>query len=164
METQRPYFGTLSSLYSSLDGEAIMQLERAIEYRGIGLYNQARAIFTNELSRWNHVPVVFLEDAELSLQQGRFVEIWNMLNKRLEALNHGSGEAEVDLDAQEYRLMSMLLALAALHHKGILETALKEIDRTRAWLQDVPVEEYTDVQVRQAYDMLFGSIALTLLT
>lgn len=45
--------------------------------------------------------------------------------------------------------MSLTRAFAAFSHLGDYKPALEEIDKAWIWLKDVPVTEYTDIQVSE---------------
>ena len=55
--------------------------------------------------------------------------------------------------------MALLRAFGALLHKGIIGPALDEIGRAQGWLHDLPVSEYTDIQVGVQNHKDFGFTA-----
>lgn len=159
------YRGVNTSLYSSLNQNSIELLERAVTLTEQGAYGDAQIIFDEEFSSQQRLnAVVLLERAELALKQLKLGILYRTLDEALAAAS------EVELDAPEYRLMAMLRAFAALSHKGNvrgtnliksrkymylrimtveiqINPAIEELNRARNWLLDVPVSEYTDIQV-----------------
>lgn len=140
-----PYWGIHTSLYSSLPPEAIQQLERAIWLKIAGLAEEARATFENELKPFATVPVVAIEHADLELEAGKWGRAWRILDSKLIQLQ----DANVDLEAPEHRLMALTWAMLGTRHRGDVTSSALEIERTQHWLADVPVADYTDIQVRQ---------------
>jgi hypothetical protein len=137
------YFGVNTSLYHTLPPNLVAALERAIYATSIGDYATAHSIFMGELSNFANVPVVAIERAELALLQGRHKDICETLDQALAYLS----SQQLNIDLPSCRLMSIFHALAAISCKGTLEPAKHEIRRVREWLADIPVNQYTDVQV-----------------
>ncbi|MCJ1282851.1 hypothetical protein MMC26_002177 [Xylographa opegraphella] len=140
-----PYYGLNTSLYYSIDTNAIQHLEQAIVLTERGAYTEAQCIFDEALAFERLTPVVILARAELALKQLKVGLLYRLLDEALgrasESLQDGT------LDMAEYRLMGLMRAFGALLHKGIIDPALDEIHRAQRWLQDLPVSEYTDIQV-----------------
>lgn len=141
------FYGVNTSLYTSLSAEHVSDLEQAIYCTMTGQYAAARSLFESRLSSVKAVPVVAIERAELGYRQGRFKEIWEMLEEVLP--NLPNKDAEHDMEDAPYRLMRILHALAAIMYKGTVEPAKRETLRVRNWLSDTPIDSYTDVQVRE---------------
>ena len=142
----QPYRGINSSLYSTLDVASVQHLERAIILTDLGAYTEASRIFDQELYSLRLKPVVVLARAELALRQLKHGLLFRTLD---EALNNAERD-DTDLDQGEFRLMYLLRGFAILSYKGIKEPPLEEIHRAKEWLRDVPVCEYTDIQVSEA--------------
>ncbi|KAF8247121.1 hypothetical protein K440DRAFT_661607 [Wilcoxina mikolae CBS 423.85] len=143
--SQKRYFGVNTSLYSALDSEAIELLEKAIYFTRLCFYDEAQRIFEDKLAAFKHIPVVIIEWAELYLQQFRLHDVIGILENGLEAAQNR--HIDTDFDSSEYRLMRLLLGFCEISGKGRLERALQEIDRTADWLANLPVGEYSDIQV-----------------
>ncbi|KAF9771277.1 hypothetical protein IL306_011091 [Fusarium sp. DS 682] len=137
------YWGIHTSLYSSLPPEAIKQLERAIWLKISGRAEEARAIYYNELKSFATVPVVAIEHADLELEAGKWGRAWKILDSGLAQLH----EADKDLDAPEHRLMALTWAMLGTRHRGDVTSSAREIERTQHWLAEVPVADYTDIQI-----------------
>ncbi|KAJ4269500.1 hypothetical protein NW762_001160 [Fusarium torreyae] len=137
-----PYWGIHTSLYNSLPPDAIHQLERAIWLKIVGLAEEARATFKNELGPFATVPVVAIEHADLELEAGKWGRAWRILNSKLVQLR----DAKEDLDAPEHRLMALTWAMLGTRHRGDVTSSALEIERTQHWLAGVPVVDYTDIQ------------------
>jgi hypothetical protein len=137
------YYGLNTSLYDTLQPVEVRTLERAIYCTTIGDYATAHSIFSHELSSCANIPVVAIERAELALLQGRYKEIWEVLDGVLAGL----APEDPGLKNAPRRLMRMFHALGAIKYKGTLEPAKREIQRVREWLAHTPVGDYTDVQV-----------------
>lgn len=139
------FYGVNTSLYTSLSAEHVSDLEHAIYCTITGQYATARSLFESRLSSVKVVPVVAIERAELAYRQGRYKEIWEILEEVLPDFpNEGT---EHDIEDAPYHLMRILHALAAIRYKGIVEPAKREILRVRNWLVDTPIDSYTDIQV-----------------
>ena len=139
----QPYFGLNTSLYSSLDDCSIERLETAIVLTDRGAYDEAQRIFDGDLLPLKMLPVVVLGRAELEFKQYKVGRVFRTLDK---ALTHASKRG-ADLERAEFRLMSLTRAFAAFSHEGDYKPALEEIHKAHAWLKDVPVTDYTDIQV-----------------
>jgi hypothetical protein len=135
--------GLHTSLYNSLPAEAIQDVERAIWFKMSGRVDDGRAIFNRELKAYRSFPVVIIERADLELEAGRWGAAWKILDSALRDLK----EANADLDQPEHRLMALTWAMLGTRHRGDLASAALEIERTQDWLRNVPVADYTDVQV-----------------
>lgn len=138
-------FGRYSSLYSGLKQEVVHDIELASFLFRIGYCEEAHAIFETRLQDVQHLPLVTLEWANGYLQQWRFGKLTEVLERGLQlaAMN----DERFDLDRQEYRLMRLFLGFSEITSRGKLGRALQEIDLVRTWLADVPVSEYSDIQV-----------------
>jgi predicted Zn-dependent protease len=143
---QLPYHGLNTSLYGSLPVDAIRHLERAIWLKKSGQTSAARTMFVNEVRSHRNVPVVIIAHADLELEAGRWGRAWRILDSALEDLKKDGSGADPDLP--EHRLMAMTRAMLGIRHRGYPDTAIRELERSRQWLWNVPVAEYTDVQVR----------------
>lgn len=138
-------FGVNSSLYANLNSSQVHALERAIHCTTIGDYPTAYSIFDGELAHESTtVPVVMIECAELRLQQGKYGEIWEILDDFIAKIPADARCA----DDSSHRLIRLLHAMAAMKFKGVLGPAKEELYRTQEWLKDLPVDQYTDVHVR----------------
>jgi len=148
------YRGVNTSLYGSLSHQATHSLEQAIWLKITGQTNAARDIWENELKTYRHIPVVAIEFADFEFESGRWGQAWRILDTALKApraldgkKNNGSLDLDVDLDLPEYRLMALTWAMLGVRHRGDLDSAAIEIERTRQWLWEKRVDDYTDVEV-----------------
>lgn len=137
------YLGLSSSLYPSLSAELVVLLERAIWLKQIGKYQDALAIYQRDLSSVHDVPVVLIEWSNLYLEHGRYGELYRLLEKPLQDQAHD----QKVLDRPEWRLLTLQRVLVETRHKGVHEPAIAELERTKKWLWDLPVSEYSDIQV-----------------
>ncbi|KAF1991487.1 hypothetical protein K402DRAFT_388885 [Aulographum hederae CBS 113979] len=133
------YLGPNTSLYNTISTDTVRLLEKAIALKRIGSYNEAQAIF-NELQPVHTTPVVLIEHADLLLEMGRWGKVCRLLDQPLKDLEHISESAE-------YRLLYLMWAACCIRCRGNLKPAIKEVQRTKEWLWDVPIAEYTDIQV-----------------
>jgi hypothetical protein len=147
----QPYVGCNTSLYTlskrlypAFDESCIIAIEQAIGLARLGSYAEALAIFEQDLAAVKDVPILMIEKAEVYLRQRRHGDVWQTLNQGLSRLAELPG---ADLDREEIRLMALMVAMAAIFHRGTLAPALKEIRRTVDWLESVPVTSYSDIQV-----------------
>ena len=140
------YHGLCTSLYRSLDARSVSRVERAIWLGKIGRYEDALSIFTQGLTNVRDVPIVLIEWSNLYLISGRYGELYRLLEKPL----HDRRDGFAVLDSPEWRLLALQWVLVMTRHKGILEPALVELQRTKEWLWDLAVSEYSDIQVRSS--------------
>ena len=141
------YVGLSTSLYNSLDKDYITLLERAIWFNTIGKYEEARDLFQQDLAPVKEVPVVLIEWSKLYLDHGRYGEAYRLLEKPLQDRKN---QQDI-LDRPEWRAIALHFVLAMTRHKGILEPAIVELERTRKWLAEVAVSDYSDIQVRRPH-------------
>ncbi|KFY83696.1 hypothetical protein V498_07884 [Pseudogymnoascus sp. VKM F-4517 (FW-2822)] len=134
--------GIHTSLYSSLPQEAVQFLEKAIWFKMVGRTDDARAIFGDELKRFEKTPVVAIEHAELEFEAGKWGRAWRILHSRLIDLR----KSHEDLDSPEHRLILLTWAMLGTRHRGDLASSAREIERTQVWLGNVPVSDYSDIQ------------------
>jgi hypothetical protein len=110
----------------------------------VGRTDDARAIFGNELKRFERTTVVAIEHAELELEAGKWGRAWRILDSRLIDLK----KSHEDLDSSQHRLILLTWAMLGTRHRGDLASSAREIERTQVWLGNVPVSDYSDIQVR----------------
>lgn len=149
------YLGVCTSLYHSLSPESIVLLERALWLKKIGKYQDAVAIFQDDLSSVRDIPVVLIEWSNLYLEHGRYGELYRLLERPLQE----QAQDQAVLDQPEWRLLALQRVLVETRHKGILEPAMAELERTKKWLWDLPVSDYSDIQVSLPsthYSLLFN--------
>ena len=139
----RAHLGLCTSLYSSLDAKVVELLERAIWFKKTGRYQDALSVFKHELAFVKNSPVVLIEWSNLYLEHARYGELYRLLEKPL--LERGPGQD--GLDRPEWRLLALHWKIVMTRHKGILGPAVAELERTRDWLWDLPVAEYSDIHV-----------------
>lgn len=144
-----PYRGIHTSLYHTLPADAVQHLERAIWLKMLGRTSEARAIYHDELGRFRTYPVVITELADLEHESGRWGEAWRILEA---GLNDFEG-TKPDLYSPEYRLMALTRAMLGTRHRGDVESSAHEVARTQRWLQNVPVGDYTDIQVSYRFSL-----------
>jgi hypothetical protein len=137
------YRGIYTSLYIELPKDAIQHIERAIWLRMTGNFDTARAIFDNELKPFGNVAIIAIEYTDLELDACRWGQGWRILDTALKYLN----DTGANLDLPEHRLMAITRAMIGVRHRGDVDSSALEIERTKQWLHDVPVAEYTDIQV-----------------
>lgn len=128
-------------MYEFLDHERIILLEKAIWLGKLGLYDESLSIFENDFMEWMIVPVVVYEKVMVQWSQGKLGDAYTTLSSFLE------DSSEDDLNLPEYRLLALVLAFVEICHRGKIDRAVYEIDRTREWLQNISVASYTDIQV-----------------
>src|SRR3954464_9475711 len=137
------YRGVYTSLYTSLPDFAVRHIEQALLLKVTGQVSSARAIFTGELKAFRNIPIVAIEHADLELEAGRWGAAWKTLNS---ARDHFK-RVRADFDLPEHRLIALTWVMLGIRHRGDLDSAARELERTRQWLWELPVSEYTDIQV-----------------
>jgi hypothetical protein len=108
-----------------------------------GRMDASREIFEQHLIPLQHLPIVAIERAVLEQEAGRWGKAWSILDEAIKRAQYH----DTDLDLPEYRLIAMMRAMFGIRHRGDLNFALQELRRTKAWLCDVQISEYTDIQV-----------------
>ena len=141
--TVQPYTGVNTSLYPTLEAQSVMSIEEATAFIDYGQYREAQNIYDKALLPQRLIPVVVLGRAELALKQNKMGELFRICDEGL----RNASRQNLDLDAAAFRLMAILRAFAAYSHKGVCEPAVAEISRAQDWLKDIPVTEYSDLQV-----------------
>ncbi|KAF2105079.1 hypothetical protein NA57DRAFT_71274 [Rhizodiscina lignyota] len=137
------FVGLNTSLYSTLHGKQIEHLERSIWLRRVGRFNEALDIFRENLDEVKEVPVVLIEQANIYLECYSYGKLYRFLDK---PLRDREGDEET-LARPEWRLMALTRAMVVVRHRGTIEPAIEELERTQKWLKDFPVDSYTDVHV-----------------
>jgi hypothetical protein len=137
------YRGVNTSLYTSLPDLAVQHIEQALLLKVTGQVFSARAVFTRELKAFKNVPIVAIEHADLELEAGRWGAAWEILNS---ARDHFK-KVRANLDLPEHRLIALTWVMLGVRHQGDLDSAAQELERTRQWLWELPISEYTDIQV-----------------
>lgn len=138
-------YGSLWSLYHTLDASTIVSLEQAVLYRYVRAFKESLAIhdaFPKEIQL--HPVVVF----EKSLT---FFALWR-LKDCVEILQEALDEAEYDSNEESdasgiYTLLRATLGLTEIYAKGDFTKACKSLVKIRKWLLATPIDEYNDVQV-----------------
>jgi hypothetical protein len=141
--TQAFYRGVNTFLYSALPAEAVLDIERAIWLKTTGQSEAARLLFENELQSLQHFAIVTIEYADSEFDDGRWGKAWRILDQALKRLK----ATRADLDLPEHRLMALTWVMLGVRYRGDVDSSAEEIERTRRWLWDVPVVDYTDVMV-----------------
>ncbi|PQE30032.1 hypothetical protein CJF32_00009458 [Rutstroemia sp. NJR-2017a WRK4] len=136
------YRGVNTSLYTSLPEFAVSRIEQALLLKVTGQVFSARAIFTEELTALRNIPIVAIEHADLELEAGRWGAAWKILDS---ARNYFRNVG-ADFDLPEHRLIALTWVMLGVRHRGDLDSAIRELERTRQWLWELPVSEYTDIQ------------------
>jgi hypothetical protein len=146
---QHRYEGQNSSLYTTLDAASIEALEKAIYLTELGLFESAHQIFDTVLISLKDVPVVAIEHAEVFLKQGMFGKAAQILESAIAVVKEEGSEYKIwRKKSGELPIMKTFLAYLQFYTKGMLAGILEEAEMTIEWLKDVPVEKYTDVQVK----------------
>ncbi|PQE27902.1 tetratricopeptide repeat protein [Rutstroemia sp. NJR-2017a BBW] len=136
------YRGVNTSLYTSLPEFAVSRIEQALLLKVTGQVFSARAIFTEELTALRNIPIVAIEHADLELEAGRWGAAWKILDSARDHFRN----VGADFDLPEHRLIALTWAMLGVRHRGDLDSAIRELERTRQWLWELPISEYTDVQ------------------
>jgi hypothetical protein len=140
-DKQNGYWGTYTSLYPTLQPpEHIATLEEAILAGTLGHYDEAEAIFEQRLPPSHTLSVIALERSRVYEIQGLHLEKANLLRKALEWSEKDAGH--------ERWLMRLLLYHAEAFVNGTLRNALEEARGVRSVLADLPLRDYTDIDVR----------------
>jgi hypothetical protein len=146
--------GAHTSLYGTLDKKYVPNLEYTIWLRRIGEYDQAHAIFRDELSNAANVPVVLIERCELFSAQRRMRELFLFL----EPVIHRLRSSNTLFGWEERQLLGLFFAHASLYHKGNIQPALEAMHSVKTWLGDVSVEDYSDTMVRLTCSIPFNRV------
>ena len=138
------YWGHFSDLYGSLTTSEVQSLEKAIRARKLGRLRDARAIWDRELPPSHLVPVLALEKSEL---EGRFGFEKSRFQVLDEALASQAAWRENPV-GHEVDLLTILRSEAKLMAEGMLHQALLSARNLRGILESVPLDTWTDIEVR----------------
>lgn len=137
-------YGTLWSLYDTLDSATISRLENAILYSELRAFKKSLAIFDAFAADLRHHPVIAVEHS-----MTHWLE-WRLLDaaERLEETLDWAEENDEDISAPGiYTLLRIVLAKVEVFTKRDFTKARDSMKELMAWLAKTPVDQYTDVQV-----------------
>ncbi|KAL8727531.1 MAG: hypothetical protein Q9181_005679 [Wetmoreana brouardii] len=137
-------YGSLTSLYQSLDISTILQLERAILHRSLRNFFQALAIFDSFPMSVAVKPAVCLEQISTLLEEYRFREAGAIAARGLSAFCMNSTGDE---DHGPAILLRALLAGLDCLTEGSTHGCYASLQEIYDWLINVSVANFTDVQV-----------------
>ncbi|KAF1957694.1 hypothetical protein CC80DRAFT_469598 [Byssothecium circinans] len=144
----RIYHGMLTSLYHTIEPVFVDHLERAIWTNKTGRYQDAVAIFNEFLHPVLDKPVVLIELSYLHYTNFRYRDLCNELEPRFDHLKKNDPNK---LDEPEWRLLALVYSVGANRCRGWMEPGIRELRRTREWLSEVPISEYTEIYVHCAW-------------
>jgi hypothetical protein len=136
------YHGTHTSLYKTLPSSVIPVLEDAILKTKLKFFKAAEEIFNHDLSAYHEVPIIAIERGELYLQQFKFLQALEALDRVPDPLPTASEE---DRDIQQ--LITIFCAVMKIKTEAVYEPAVDAVQKIlREWASK-SVDEYTDIQV-----------------
>lgn len=136
-------WGAFSSLYSNLSAAEVCHLEKAIELRYLGRYDDAEIIYANELPPARQNPVIAIELATIHERTGDEPCRAQIFRETLDAIEQG----EITPPEDVHRYLRILLASSHLYVLGQLRLGFEEARGLRTWLLDVEPHTYTDTMV-----------------
>lgn len=151
-------YGSLTSLYHPLDIPSIKSLEKAIVHRNLRNFFKSLAIFDAFPASIAVHPAIVLEHTWTLIAQYRFREARSIAVRGLSSLHtkrHGGEESNAAIV-----LRALLAGLDALI-EGMVAGCYKSLEEIYTWLRDVPLTEFTNVQVRRILRRYVGSPMLT---
>lgn len=141
-------YGYHTSLYSLLDPAVVPLLERAIYLRRIGCFRESIEIFEAFDHTIQSHPVTVLEHSLVLYAQSRYKD-------GLAVLQGLPPDVLSDLKVKQSRdvaqglniLLRVYVAYGLLFSQGAFSWARDCMDEVQEWLKNIPVEDYTDLQV-----------------
>ncbi|KAL8941128.1 MAG: hypothetical protein Q9216_002427 [Gyalolechia sp. 2 TL-2023] len=137
-------YGSLTSLYETLDTYSIVMLEKAILHRSLRNFFKSLAIFDAFHEPIASHPAVVLEHTWTLTAQYRFREARSIAVRGLSS-SHAKRLGGDEHDAAIV-LRALLAAMDALI-EGLLSGCYESLEEIYAWLRNVPMTDFTDVQV-----------------
>ncbi|ERF75709.1 hypothetical protein EPUS_01539 [Endocarpon pusillum Z07020] len=137
--------GNLWSQYHTLDPAAIAPLEQAILHYRVRAYDQSKAIFDAFPPELKHHPVIAFERYQTYWLDWKLKDCLNVLR---EAITWAEAHGKVDDASGIYTLLRMSLARAEVLVNGDFSKARDSLREIKRWLENIPIDEYTDVQVQ----------------
>ena len=144
-----PYYGRLSSLYHALDPAIISQLELAIVYGELRAFDKASEIFEKLPNEFNRDPVIAIEHAQVLWRQWSLHDCRDVLQLALDWNRQNAADFN---DPGIHTLLRVFLGKVVVFTKGDFTQARDSMLEIRAWLTEVPVSEYSDLEVRGGMD------------
>lgn len=141
---QQSYWGIHASLYSTLQSEDVNLLEEAVRATFFGHYEAAERISRDKLPPFTSRPVLAIEFSILYERIGYDRNRTMVLQSALKAFE----DIHDRHTRADWQLLRILSAQAEIYAFGKLREALSGARELRDWLKYVPLEEYTDIQVR----------------
>ena len=141
-------YGQRPSLYRLLDPAIVPQLERAIYIERLDCFAEAHEIFEAFENTTQSHPVIALEHSYVLYGQSRYKDGLAVLQRLAPDVLSDSRIAQPGDVAQGLDiLLRMNVALGQLFSQRAFSWARDCMDEVQEWLKDVPIEEYTDLQV-----------------
>ena len=137
-------YGDLPSLYHTLDHQIIVRLEEAILCCCLRDFNSAVAVFDSFSVELRHHPVIAYQHSQAYWMQWSHFKGAEILQEALSAAEKSRADIQ---DPGVFTLLRLCYATAKYCTEGNLTLARDAMKETRSWLSDVPMQEYTDIQV-----------------
>jgi hypothetical protein len=150
--------GNLWSQYHTLDPTAIAPLEEAILFCRVRAYDQSNAILDAFPPELRQHPVVAFERSQNSWLGWKLKDCLNVLR---EAIAWAEAHGKVEDASGMYTLLRMSLARAEVLVDADFSKARESLREIKRWLENSPVDEYTDVQVSYTVTTRRKSLRLT---
>jgi thioredoxin-like negative regulator of GroEL len=116
--------GTTFPLELELEEDIEEEIHHFVKLSRLGDYAEAQRFFDQTLRKHDHLFPVLAEYADMLLEQGRYRQASEILDKYIMSMS------EI-LDGDEMQLLKIMKSLADIHSKGALRSALAEAQR--AW-------------------------------
>lgn len=137
-------YGSLTSLYRTLDRHSILSLEKAIVHRNLRNFFKSLAIFDAFPAPIAVRPAIVLEHTWTLIAQYRFREARSIAVRGLSSFQiERPGEEGHDAAIVLRALLAGLDALI----EGLMTGCYESLEEIYAWLRNVPLTDFTDVQV-----------------
>jgi hypothetical protein len=146
-------YGLHTSLYADLAEEDVALLEKAIFLRGVCDFHGSVMIFENWSSPTKAHPAVALEYGLTLGLDGRHRKAGDIFQAALLRAQEDNPDPVAEADI--YRLIRMHHGMTQIFSHGKLGPAWKSMQDVRPWLKQVPIREYTDIQVSAPMQPLY---------
>ena len=138
------YYVSLHSLYSNLDERTISDLEKAILYSKVRAFKESALAFDAFQGSQTNLPVIVFERFLDYMNQWRLYDATRVLENGLAATEGRSADLE---RSGIYILFRIYLAQMDVFTKGNFTRARNAMLEVKEWLAEIPIEDYTDIQV-----------------
>lgn len=144
LDARKFKYGSLSSLYDTLDASTTARLEEAALCCHMRDFQAALTILDAFPVEIRHHPVVAYEHSQIYWLEWSLLDCARILREAL----MWAEENRDDVDERGiYTLLRVSYGRIEVYNKGDFTLARDAMRETSGWLSNIPIEQYTEVQV-----------------